>query len=70
MYLPQFVIAVLFYSDNSHCLGFNEMLLGGVTMTLSCGSIMFGVVNGIMTVPRCMEFERNRRDTDMEHNDP
>ena len=45
--LPQFAIAVVFFSKNAHWLSPWEMTLGCVTMTLSCGSIMLGVVNGI-----------------------
>ena len=45
--LPQFVIALVFFSKNAHWLSPWEMTLGCVTMTLSCGSIVLGVVNGI-----------------------
>ena len=62
--IPQFIIALLFYSNNSGRLYFNEMLIGGLTLTLSFGSIVFGVVNGIMTVPKWIEIERNRREYD------
>ena len=44
------------------------MLLGCLTMTLSCGSIVFGVVTGFLTLPKCIEMERNRMDIEL--NDP
>ena len=46
--IPQFLIAVVFYSKNAHWLSYGEVMMGGLTMTLSCGSIIFGVVNGII----------------------
>ena len=46
--IPQFLIAVVFYSKNAHWLSYGEVMMGGITMTLSCGSIIFGVVNGII----------------------
>ena len=45
--IPQFAIAVVFFSKNAHWLRPWELILGGVTMTLSCGSILFGVVCGV-----------------------
>ena len=48
--IPQFVIAVVFFTKNSHWLSPWEMILGGVTMTLSCGSILFGVAGGVKAV--------------------
>ena len=44
--IPQFVIAVVFYSKNYHWLSQWELIKGGATMTLSCGSILVGVVCG------------------------
>ena len=67
--IPQFIIAVIFYSNNSDWLSFYEMLLGGFTMTLSCGSIVFGIVNGVISVPKCLEISRNRRNMAMDQND-
>ena len=44
--IPQFVIAVTFYSKNAHWLDSDEMLFGILTMTLSAGSILIGIGNG------------------------
>ena len=52
--VPQFVIAVTFYSKNYHWLEPNELIFGILTMTLSLGSILIGAGNGIM-----MELENN-----------
>ena len=46
--VPQFVIAVTFFANNAHWLDQDDLLLGYVTMTLSAGSILIGVWNGIM----------------------
>ena len=48
--VPQFGIALVFFSKNAHWLSPWEMFLGGVSMTLSCGSILFGVIIGIKTL--------------------
>ena len=44
--IPQFAIAVVFFSKNYHWLSTWEIIKGATTMTLSCGSILFGVVSG------------------------
>ena len=44
--IPQFVIAMVFYSKNYYWLSSWEMIKGGVTMTLSCGSILVGIARG------------------------
>ena len=46
--VPQFTIALTFYLKNYHWLNSNELTFGILTMTLSLGSIMIGVVNGII----------------------
>ena len=45
--IPQFLVAVVFYAKNYHWLSPWEIIKGGVTMFLSCGSILFGVVCGL-----------------------
>ena len=45
--VPQFVIAVIFYYKNYDWLGSSELIFGIVTMTLSLGSIIIGIGNGI-----------------------
>ena len=44
--IPQFVIGVTFYFNNHHWLLEREVIFGIVTMTLSLGSIVIGIVNG------------------------
>ena len=46
--VPQFTIALTFYLKNYHWLESDELTFGILTMTLSLGSIMIGVVSGII----------------------
>ena len=48
--LPQFSIAATFYILNWRWLSKGDKLMGVVTMTLSAGSIMMGLVRGCMVV--------------------
>ena len=45
--VPQLAIAVTFYYKNAHWLSQWEMFKGILTMTLSVGSILYGMVNGV-----------------------
>lgn len=47
--VPQFIIAVVFYSKNFHWLSTWDRWQGGLTMTLSTGSILLGFYNGCNT---------------------
>ena len=53
--IPQFLIAVTFYSNNYPWLSSEDLALGIATMVLSCGSILFGVMKGIMSGIRCRD---------------
>ena len=56
--IPQFVIGITFYSKNYHWLNENEVLFAIVTMTLSLGSIIIGVVNGCITsFVLCLDYD-------------
>ena len=48
--VPQFSIAATFYALNWYYISFGNKLMGAVTMTLSLGSIMMGLVKGIMAL--------------------
>ena len=48
--VPQFSIAATFYLLNWHWLSQGDKLMGVVTMTLSAGSILMGLVRGCMVV--------------------
>ena len=50
--VPQFSIAATFYLLNWHWLSQGDKLMGVVTMTLSAGSILMGLVRGCMRVQR------------------
>merc|ERR1712037_72939 len=48
--IPQFTIAVVFFSNNADWLSPWEMTQGYVTMILSCGGILMGMYNGITAI--------------------
>ena len=50
--LPQFLIAVTFYSKNAHWLEADDIAFGALTMVLSAGSMVIGLVQGIMVVKK------------------
>ena len=54
--IPQFAIAVIFYSKNFEWLDMGERAVGVATMTLSCGSILIGVTNGCPKQGRVRRF--------------
>ena len=54
--IPQFVIAVVFYSKNFEWLDIGEWVMGVATMTLSCGSIVIGVTQGCRKQGRVRRF--------------
>ena len=57
--VPQFVIAIVFYSQNYTQLPQLAQAFFWVSMLLSFGSILFGLANGIASRGKCMEWLQN-----------